>query len=196
MEQRLATFGLRRGPYGLTSKTRSFKENRIERLRAALETLGPVFCSFGSYLSTRVDLLTANDCLELATLPDGAEESSWAAISVLISQELGYPLEDVYLAFEERPFTSGQFHQQHHAWLANGQPVVVKVIHPEAEEFLHYDVRLLQLLKGALIGKSWTETQFESAIEDFHATLQQRTDFWRKQERLEPSRKTLKHLGC
>ncbi|HKP84227.1 MAG TPA: AarF/UbiB family protein [Pyrinomonadaceae bacterium] len=175
VEQCLAMW-LRRRPLGLTTPSVSFEGNHIGRLRAALEELGPVFCAFGLYLSTRVDLLEANDCLELASLPDGGEESSPAAIRRLVNQELGLSLEDVYLEFEERPFASGLFHQQHHASLHDGQAVVVKILHPEVEESLYYDVELLHLLKGPLDGTNLTASQIESAIDAFRLSLRHRID--------------------
>lgn len=172
----LAAFGLRRGPHRLTRSPRSFEANHIRRLREALESLGPVFVSFGLYLSTRVDLLSARECRELASLRDRAEESPIGAIRNVFKQEFGRLPEELYLAFEEKPFSSSLLIQQHYAWLGDGQAVTVKLVHPEAEEFLHYDVELLQLLNRVLVGATWTESKVERAIDDFSATLQQRTD--------------------
>lgn len=176
VEQRLAMFGLRRGPR-LTRKVVSFDESPIRRLRRVLESLGPVFSSFGLYLSTCIDLLAAKDCLELASIPDRAEESSPTAIRDLIKQELGNSPENVYLFFEAKPLVSGLLDQHHRACLRDGQAVTVKLVHPEAEEFLHYDVELLPLLRGAFVGAAWSGSKIESAIDDFCLTLQQRTDF-------------------
>lgn len=175
VEECLAVW-LRRRPLGLTNPAVSFEGNHIQRLRAALENLGPVFCAFGLYLSTRIDLLEANDCLELASLPDGGEQSSSAAIRRVVNEELGCSLEEVFLSFEERPFASGLFHQQHHASLRDGGAVVVKILHPEVEESLYYDVELLHLLKGPLAGTSLTASQIESAIDAFRLTLRHRVD--------------------
>ena len=50
-------------------------EGRYERLRAALVELGPLFASFGIYLSSRADLFSANDCLTLARITDQAAAS-------------------------------------------------------------------------------------------------------------------------
>jgi len=132
VEQRLAMFGLRRGPHRLVRNAVAPEEDHIRRLRSALEGLGPVFVSFGLYLSTRVDLLAARECLELASLVDRAEASPTDAIRSLITQELGCSPEDAYLAFEENPFASSLLYQQHRAWLKDGQAVTVKLLHPEA----------------------------------------------------------------
>jgi ubiquinone biosynthesis protein len=172
----LEAFGLRRGPHRLPRNPGSFEADQIRRLREALESLGTVFVSFGLYLSTRVDLLSARECRELACLRDRADESPIGAIRNLFKQEFGRLPEEVYLAFEEKPFSSSLLIQQHHAWLSNGQAVTVKLVHPEARESLHYDVELLQLLNRVLVGATWTESKVERAIDDFSATLQQRTD--------------------
>ena len=176
VEQYLAMW-LRRGPFGLASPTVDFDGNHVRRLRAALESLGPVFCAFGNYLSTRVDLFDADDCKELASLPQHGEPSSPASIRSLINQELGCAPEAAFPTFEERPFASGLFHQQHHASLGNGQAVVVRILHPEVEESLYYDVELLQLLHSPLLETTLTASQIESAIDDFRLTLRHRTDF-------------------
>ena len=177
VEQHLAMFGLRRGPHRLVRNAVAPEEDHIRKLRSALEGLGPVFVSFGLYLSTRVDLLAARECLELASLVDRAEASPTAAIRTLLEQELGSSPEDAYLAFEEDPFASSLLHQQHQAWLKDGQAVTVKLIHPEAEEFLRHDLQLLRLLKGAFAWEGWTDSKIESAIDDFGRVLHQRTDF-------------------
>lgn len=177
VEKRLALFGLQRGPHRLLGHGVNLEQDRISRLRAALEGLGPVFCSFGRYLSTRVDLLPAKDCRELATLPDHAEESAAHVVRNLIKLELGSSPEDVFLTFEAEPFSSGLFYQQHRACLSDGQAVTVKLIHPEAEEFLKHDLQLLPLLKGAFVGRGSTDSQVDRMIEDFRNTLLQRTNF-------------------
>jgi ubiquinone biosynthesis protein len=176
VEQRLAMFGLRSGPHRLMRKGVGFEVDHIRRLCTVLKGLGPIFSSFGIYMSTRVDLLRAKDCLELAALPDQAEESSSTAVLNLIRHELGGAPGEVYRDFEERPFVSGLFDQQHRAWLHDGQPVTVRLVHPEAEELLHCDLKLLHLLQPAFIRDELSSFQIQRAIDDFGLLLQQRVD--------------------
>lgn len=173
VEQRLAAFGLARGPRRLLRDAGrgAFEAGRTRRLRAALESLGPVFSAFGLYLSTRVDLLPAPDCLELAAIRDRAEASPPSAVRSLISRELGRAQQDLFFTFEERPFESRLMSQSHRALLADGQEVVVRVIRPEAEEYLRSDAALLPLLKVGFADGTLSGAAFESAVEDFCHTL-------------------------
>jgi ubiquinone biosynthesis protein len=177
VEEHLATFGLRRGPYRLKSRTISFEGDHIRRLRSALETLGPVFSSFGLYISTRIDLLSAEDCQELRCIRDRAPQSATASIRNLIKHEVGYPPEEIYRTFEETAFASRLLYQQHLATLSDGQPVIVKLIHPEAEEFLTHDLELLPLLKGGFLGETWSDSKIENAIEEFSQALRCKINF-------------------
>ena len=54
----------------------------------AFAALGPAFCALGLYLSTRVDLLPARDCLALARLPDHA--SALPAVAMLFTGEVDW----------------------------------------------------------------------------------------------------------
>jgi ubiquinone biosynthesis protein len=173
VEQCLSRFGLRAGPHRLGSG-----EKRIDKLRAALKSLGPVFCTFGLYMSTRVDLLDASDCLQLGSVTGHPQPLSSNLIGDHIKRELGVRSDEVFRDFDERPFVSGLLDQQHCAWLHDGLPVTVKIIRPEVEELISYDTQLLHLLQGAFMGEQGcTSSQIESAMQDFVLTLQQRTNF-------------------
>jgi hypothetical protein len=117
------------------------------RLRQALQGLGPVFASFGRYLGSRPDLLPVADCLLLAGIPDAGEPSPAAG---RITAELGSPLPELFASFEEEPFEVGLLHQSHRAWLATGEEVAVRAIHPGLEERIELDAGLLPLLRPAL----------------------------------------------
>lgn len=177
VEERLAQFGLLAGPYRVVRKSVAGEENKIVRLRSVLETLGPVFCSFGLYMSGRADLLTAKACDQLASLTSHGPELSITAVRDQIRRELGCNLEEVYRDFNTKPSVAGLLVQQHSAWLHDGLVVTVKLISPEVEELVYYDAQLLPLLKGAFVSCDCTSMQVESAIQDFILTLQQHTDF-------------------
>lgn len=183
--ERLAYYGLARGPHRLTRAAAPGEATRGARLRAALEGLGPVFSSFGLYMSTRVDLLRARDCLELAAIPDVAAPSTPDAVRALFRREVGGPPEDAFRVFEDEPFESRLFYQSHRARLQSGAPVVVKIIRPESERQLMYDVELLHLLEGALSGLVPGGEPFQSAASDFAAALREQMDFTHEAKALE-----------
>jgi ubiquinone biosynthesis protein len=178
IEQRLAACGLVRGPRRLfhAKSTLDYEEAPSRRLRAALESLGPVFSSFGLYMSSRVDLWPAKDCLELAAIPDKAAATPPNAVRQLLSDAIGSLPEETFSAFEEKPFESCLLFQSHYARLG-GDDVIVKIIHPETESQLLCDLDLLLLLKEAFAGCGVGEPAFKSAAADFSHTIQQQMDF-------------------
>jgi ubiquinone biosynthesis protein len=185
--ERLAAYGLARGPHRVVRASRRADDaaDLGRRLRLALEGLGPVFSSFGLYLSTRVDLLEARDCLELAAADKRAAPMTAAAARGLFGLELGLDPGDAFLAFDDEPFESGLLHQSHRARLQDGEPVVVKLVRPEAVRHFLCDVDLLGLLEGALSGVLHGGPNFRAAVADFTSTLRQQLDLAHEAKALE-----------
>src|SRR6266850_445881 len=151
--ERLAAFGLVRGPHRIM-RAGSVPDDEASlghRLRLALDGLGPVFACFGLYLATRVDLLAARDCLELAAITNEAPPMSATAAQELFTREIACRPEEAFLSFESEPFESRLLHQSHRArLLQSGMPVVVKLVRREAVPQFLCDVELLDLLEGTL----------------------------------------------
>ncbi len=114
-----------------------------ERLRKALEKLGPVFTKFGQMLSTRRDLLPRDIADELAKLQDDVPPFSEAAAINLIETALGAPVGDLFAEFESNPLASASVAQVHCATLKNDKKVVVKVVRPGIEKVIRQDMALL-----------------------------------------------------
>jgi ubiquinone biosynthesis protein len=149
---------------------------QTQRLRQALEALGPVFSAFGLYLASRVDLLREHDRLELAAIADWAEATPSTPVRELITREIGCSLEKVYSVFEDEPYESRLLFQSHRARLNDGTVVTVKVVHPELQVSLRCDLELLPVLKPALAHTVCRGTGIEDAIADFRYTLQWQID--------------------
>jgi predicted unusual protein kinase regulating ubiquinone biosynthesis (AarF/ABC1/UbiB family) len=149
---------------------------QTQRLRQALEALGPVFSAFGLYMASRVDLLPVHDRLELVAIADWAEATPSATVRELIARETGCSLAGVYPVFEDKPCESRLLFQSHRARLSDGKTVTVKVVHPELQEYLECDLELLPVLKPAFAGTAWRGAALEDAIADFRRTLQWHID--------------------
>jgi ubiquinone biosynthesis protein len=117
--------------------------NRGERLRMALEELGPVFIKFGQMLSTRPDLLPADIASELAKLQDDVPPFHEAQAVAIIEQSLGAPIGDLFAQFNATPMASASVAQVHSAQLKTGEEVVVKVLRPGIEAVIRQDIALL-----------------------------------------------------
>jgi predicted unusual protein kinase regulating ubiquinone biosynthesis (AarF/ABC1/UbiB family) len=177
IEERLAACGLARGPRRLFrgKGTLNYELAPTRRLRAALESLGPVFSSFGLYMSSRVDLWPARDCLELAAIPDSGAATSANAIRELLRDEVDCIPEETFSSFETKPFESRLLFQSHYARLG-GDEVIVKIIHPETARQLSSDLDLLPLLKAAFADCGLNDSAFKGAAADFSHTIQQQMD--------------------
>jgi ubiquinone biosynthesis protein len=90
---------------------------RGERLRLALEELGPIFVKFGQAVSTRRDLLPADIADELAKLQDRVPPFPGTVARALIERSYGRPLTEVFASFEESPLAAASIAQVHVARL-------------------------------------------------------------------------------
>ncbi len=116
---------------------------RAERLRMALEELGPVFIKFGQMLSTRRDLLPKDIADELAQLQDNVPPFPETQSIAMIEQALGQTVATLYAEFESTPMASASVAQVHRASLHSGEKVVVKVLRPDIEPIIRQDIRLM-----------------------------------------------------
>jgi len=116
---------------------------RAERLRLALEELGPVFIKFGQTLSTRRDLLPVDIADELARLQDKVPPFPAEESRAIIERELGGSVDRLFASFEAAPMASASVAQVHAATLHDGREVVVKVVRPGIEAVIRQDIALL-----------------------------------------------------
>ena len=119
---------------------------RAERLRLALESLGPVFIKFGQALSTRRDLLPVDIADELAKLQDRVPPFSNELAREIIETELGDSVDNLFTAFQAEPLASASVAQVHKAKLHSGEAVVIKVIRPDIEATIIEDTRWMAWL--------------------------------------------------
>jgi ubiquinone biosynthesis protein len=126
--------------------TRRHPGTRGERLRLALEELGPIFIKFGQTLSTRRDLLPDDIAIELVKLQDRVPPFGAALARQTIEQALGASVDDLYASFETEPLAAASIAQVHGAVLKNGQEVVVKVLRPGMATIIRRDLDVLYAL--------------------------------------------------
>jgi len=121
---------------------------RGERLRLALQELGPVYVKFGQILSTRRDLLPTDIANELALLQDRVPPFPGEEARGIIEKALGEPVDTVFASFDTQPLASASIAQVHPATLHDGREAVVKVVRPGIEEQLRKDIDLLKTIAG------------------------------------------------
>lgn len=115
-----------------------------ERLRLALQELGPVWIKFGQMMSTRRDLFPPAIADQLAMLQDQVEPFDGKLAKAQMEKALGGPLENWFDNFNETPLASASIAQVHTATLKeNGREVVLKVIRPDILPVIQADIRLM-----------------------------------------------------
>jgi ubiquinone biosynthesis protein len=137
--------GLRpfRGPVRALLFWRSLKRPRGERLRMALESLGPIFVKFGQVLSTRRDLISADIADELAPLQDRVPPFPPEQVQEILQRVYEEHDGDVFAEFDSVAVASASVAQVHFAKLRDGREVAVKVLRPGIEKTIDHDVGLL-----------------------------------------------------
>jgi ubiquinone biosynthesis protein len=129
--------------------------SRGERLRKALEELGPIFVKFGQLLSTRPDLVPEDISVELSSLQDNVPPFSSQLFKKNIELALDGSVDELFLSFEPDPLASASVAQVHAAILADGRDVVVKAVRPNIEKTIRKDIALLYTL--ARLVKTYSE---------------------------------------
>ena len=127
---------------------RNLKAPRGERLRQALESLGPIFVKFGQVMSTRRDLWPPDIADELARLQDRVPPFESAVAVAMIEKAFGRPLDRIFATFEHTPVASASIAQVHFATLPGGREVAVKVLRPNMLPAIEKDLALLHMMAG------------------------------------------------
>ena len=194
----------------LAALGRTFESPRAERLRLALESLGPIFVKFGQLLSTRRDLLPADIADELAKLQDRVPPFDPDLAAREIERGLGRPIGELFSHFEREPVASASIAQVHFAQLAGpvatplaaaippgaagsspvpvpaaasaGLPVAVKVLRPGMRSAIDRDLGLMEVA-AVLIERVWRDGKRlrpREVVEEFRKVLHDELDLMRE----------------
>lgn len=132
----------------IVSVGRDLRAPRGQRLREALERLGPIFVKFGQVLSTRRDLMPPDIAEELAHLQERVPPFPSAVAVATIEKAFGKPLQQIFTQFEQTPVASASIAQVHFATLHDGREVAVKVLRPGMQPVIEKDLGLMRLMAG------------------------------------------------
>ena len=125
---------------------------RGQRIRMALESLGPIFVKFGQVLSTRRDLLPVDIADELAMLQDRVPPFPSEVAVGIIERAFKRPVSEIFVSFEREPVASASIAQVHFAVLKTKQglhrDVAVKVLRPDMAAVIGKDLDLLRMMAG------------------------------------------------
>ena len=125
-----------------------------ERIRLALEELGPIFVKFGQAISTRRDLLPPDIADELAKLQDAVPPFPADKAKTIIETAYGEPVGTVFERFDDEPLAAASIAQVHTAKLKAGTEVIVKVLRPGVREQIDRDLHVLRMI-ASLADRYW-----------------------------------------
>lgn len=169
-------------------ETRAMRDKPLpERLRLALTDLGTTYIKFGQVLSTRADLVGPEVAEELRKLQSDTPADPPGSVQQLIVDELSKPPEMIYTKFDPVAFSSASIGQVHHAQLADGRDVVVKVQHEGIQEKVTIDLDLLQVVARLLHDHVEDARPYQpvATAREFQRTLLHELDFTSERRNME-----------
>ena len=158
---------------------------REARVRLALTELGPTFIKLGQLLSTRPDVVGKEQADELRLLQSEVPADSPEQVRATLVEELGQPIHEVFVEFDDVPIASASIGQVHRARLHSGERVVVKVQHTGIERKVQEDLDVLAGL--ALLAEQFPEFanyRPSQNVAEMGRMLKRELDFGREERNL------------
>ncbi len=163
------------------------KFSRAERIRMALEELGPTYIKLGQVLSTRPDLIPGDLIEELALLQDNVPPFAFSDAVRILTRELAAPVDAVFQSIEETPIASASIAQVYRACLKDGDMVAVKIRRPGIRRIIEVDLEIMLHL-ATLMERHVEEISFHRpvrVVEEFARILEKEIDFTQEAANME-----------
>lgn len=150
-----------------------------ERIRRAIEELGPTFIKLGQMLATRPDLVPMSLVIELRKLQDRVPAFVFDAVRLVVEKDLHQSIDACFERFEPEPIAAASIAQVHEATLRGGEEVVVKVQRPGLDAMIHADLRILTSLAQMLEDRVPELRPFRplAIVQEFRRSLSREIDF-------------------
>ncbi|MGH8166014.1 MAG: ubiquinone biosynthesis regulatory protein kinase UbiB, partial [Woeseiaceae bacterium] len=129
-----------------------------QRIRLALEELGPIFVKFGQAISTRRDLLPPDIAAELAKLQDRVPPFPASEAIAILNEAYGRPVGEIFARFDSEPLAAASIAQVHSAQLQDGTEVIVKLLRPGVRALIEQDIEVLYALAD-MANRYWPEAK-------------------------------------
>jgi ubiquinone biosynthesis protein len=185
----------------IVSVGRDLSAPRGQRLREALEHLGPIFVKFGQVLSTRRDLLPPDIADELAFLQDRVPPFSSNVAVGTIERAFGRPLNEIFVEFTHKPVASASIAQVHFAVIKDYQgvtrEVAVKVLRPGMLTVIDKDLSLMRMMAGWVdrLSADGKRLKPREVVAEFDKYLHDELDFMREASNAAQLRRNMEGLN-
>ncbi len=185
----------------IVSVGRDLSAPRGQRLREALEHLGPIFVKFGQVLSTRRDLLPTDLADELAKLQDRVPPFSSSEAVGIIERAFGRPLSDIFVEFTHTPVASASIAQVHFAVIKDRdgttREVAVKVLRPGMLTVIDKDLSLMRMMAGWVdrLSADGKRLKPREVVAEFDKYLHDELDFMREASNAAQLRRNMEGLN-
>ncbi len=149
------------------------------RMRAALSELGPTFVKLGQVLSTRPDLIGSRIANELVALQDEVQPVPFEKIAPIIEEDLGAPIGELFISFDEQPVGTASLSQVYRAVLQSGDNAAVKVQRPDIAKVIESDLSLMRSM-AEWIGEHLEDSRLldpVGIIDEFARSIRRELDF-------------------
>lgn len=149
-----------------------------ERIRMAMEELGPAYVKLGQMFSNRSDVLPEELIVELQKLQDKVEIQP-LDVKEKIRKEFNIIPEDYFEVIETEPVASASIGQVFEATLKGGQKVVLKIKREGIEDIVESDLLIIKDL-GAFLEKRkdiFRRMKLSSMLEAYENSLRREMSF-------------------
>jgi len=155
------------------------KATTWDRVRMALEQLGPAFVKLGQFASNRPDFLPSDLIYALEKLQDSVPPFNEKKAVEIIESELGDSVGTLFTSFTQKPFASASIAQVHRARLSDGSEVAVKIQRPDIADIVAVDCEIMlhiaMLMENHIQGMDVLRPT--KLVEEFSSAIRKELDF-------------------
>jgi ubiquinone biosynthesis protein len=153
--------------------------SKNQRIRMALEELGPTFIKMGQVLASRPDLIPVDLLTELAKLQDHVPSFEFEQVKAIIASEFARPYDDIFDSMEEKPFASASIGQVHRAKINSRDLVAVKIQRPGIRKTIEVDLEIILHLASIMENTIEEIAVFKPVkiVEEFAKTLEKELNY-------------------
>ncbi len=178
-------------------KTRKPDQSTYERIRLAIEELGPTYVKFGQIMSTRRELLPPEMVEELQKLQDRVAPVPYGDIRPVIAEHCRN-LDECFDIIEAEPVASASLSQLHRAVTRDGRILALKVQRPGIAELIETDITILRSLakRANALFPDLRVYNPEGMVDEFVTQIRRELDFTQDGMNAERLRRNLADLPC